>query len=141
MNEAADRPILVIGLGCQRGCPASVLMGLIEVSLLEHRLALTDISALASIDTKSNEPGLRQVAERLRVPLGLFNAEELAGFEAQLSHRSQVAFDHTGCYGVAESAALAMASRLSRAPVSLLIHRRNSSRATFALAGHFRETP
>nr|WP_314579805.1 cobalamin biosynthesis protein [uncultured Pseudomonas sp.] len=141
MNETGNRPTLVIGLGCQRDCPGSVLMGLIEVSLLEHRLSLSDITALASIESKSNEPGLLEVAEQLRLPLGFFSAEELSGFEAHLSHRSQIVFDVTGCYGVAESAALAMASHLSKSPVSLLIPRRTSSRATLALAGHFLENP
>lgn len=136
MSETGNRPIRVIGLGCQRGCPASVLLELIDVCLLEHQLTLSDITALASIDNKSTEPGLLALAEQLGLPLGFFSADELGVFESHLSHRSQTAFDHTGCYGVAESAALAMASRLSGAPASLLIERRNSSRATFALAGH-----
>ncbi|WP_110949780.1 cobalamin biosynthesis protein [Pseudomonas bohemica] len=134
MNEAGCRPTLVIGLGCQRGCPTSVLQGLIEVSLREHRLTLADITALASIDIKSSESGLLELAEYLGLPLGFFSADELAAFEPQLSHRSQIAFDNTGCHGVAESAALAMASRLSGSPAKLVIERRNSSRATFALA-------
>ncbi|SER17711.1 cobalt-precorrin 5A hydrolase [Pseudomonas sp. NFACC02] len=135
MSRPGHRAIRVVGLGCQRGCPASVLLGLIEVCLLERRIALSDITALASIDSKSTEPGLLALAEQLQLPIAFFSADELAVFAPQLSHRSQVAFDHTGCYGVAESAALAMASRLSGAPASLLIERRNCSRATFALAG------
>lgn len=136
MSEPGNRPIRVIGLGCQRGCPASVLLGLIEVCLMEHKLTLNDVTALASIDRKSDEAGLLELAEQLQLPLGFFSAEELAVFEPHLSHRSQIAFDHTGCYGVAESAALAMASRLSGPPVKLVIERRNSFQATFALAGH-----
>jgi cobalt-precorrin 5A hydrolase len=134
MTEAGNRLVLVIGLGCQRGCPASVLSDLIEVCLLERQLALSDISALASIDSKSDEGGLLEVAQRLQLPLGFFSADQLAGFEARLTHRSQIAFDNTGCYGVAESAALAMASRLSGKDSKLLIERRANSRATFALA-------
>ena len=133
-NNGTARPIRVIGLGCQRGCPASVLLGLIEVSLLEHHLALSDITALASIDNKSNEAGLLELAHHLSLPLHLFSAEELRAHEAHLSHRSPIAFDATGCYGVAESAALALASRLGKSPATLLIKRRKSSRATFALA-------
>lgn len=136
MSRPGDRAVWVVGLGCQRGCPASVLLGLIEVCLLEHRIALSDITALASIDSKSTEPGLLALAEQLQLPIAFFSADELAVFEPQLSHRSQVAFDHTGCYGVAESSALAMASRSSGSPVKLLIERRHCSRATFALAGH-----
>jgi cobalt-precorrin 5A hydrolase len=109
-------------------------MGLIEVSLLEQRLSLSDITALASIESKSNESGLLEVAELLRLPLGFFSADELIIFDKQLSHRSQIVFDVTGCYGVAESTALAMASRLTGKNSRLLIQRRASSRATFALA-------
>lgn len=136
MSEPGNRPIRVIGLGCQRGCPASVLLGLIEACLLEHGIALRDITALASIDNKSTEAGLLALAEQLRLPIGFFSADELAVFEPHLSHRSEIAFDHTGCYGVAESSALAMASRLSGSPVKLVIERRKRSQATFALAGH-----
>lgn len=134
MSDAGNRPILVIGLGCQRGCPASVLQGLIEVCLLEHGVSVRDISALASIDSKSNETGLLELAEHMRLPLMFFSADELKIVESQLRHRSPTAFAHTGCHGVAESAALVMASRLSNGSASLLIERRNSSRATFALA-------
>ncbi|MFK3799118.1 MULTISPECIES: cobalamin biosynthesis protein [unclassified Pseudomonas] len=138
MSAGRQRPILVIGLGCQSGCPVSVLMGLIEVTLLEHRLALSDITALASIDSKSNEAGLLELAEQLALPLTFFSAEQLAVFEPRLSHRSQIAFDNTGCYGVAESAALALAAQLGDGAATLMIERRNSSRATFALAGSLR---
>lgn len=136
MSEPGNRRIRVIGLGCQRGCPTSALLGLIEVCLQEHELTLSDVTALASIDSKSTEGGLLALAEQLQLPIGFFSADELTVFEPHLSHRSQIAFDHTGCYGVAESSALAMASWLSGAPASLLIERRNSSQATFALAGH-----
>jgi len=144
MKATGNRQVLVIGLGCQRGCPALVLRGLIEVTLIEHHLALGDITALASIDSKSSEPGLLEVAKQLGLPLHFFSAEQLAAYEYRLSHRSQIAFDNTGCYGVAESAALAMASHLSGPSAKLLIERRKSSRATVALAGstsHCAETP
>lgn len=134
MSDRCERPILVVGLGCQLGCPASVLLGLMEVSLIEQHLRLSDITALASIDHKALEPGMLEVAEQLALPLMFFSAEQLQAFEPQLSHRSTIAFAHTGCYGVAESAALAMASKLGGSPATLLIPRKTSTRATFALA-------
>lgn len=134
MNQTGARPTLVIGLGCQRGCTAAELQNLIDASLNEHHLALADISALASIDIKRAEAGLLELAEHLALPVAFFSAQELAAFEPRLSHRSQIAFANTGCHGVAESAALAMAARLGGLPVKLLIQRRTTSRATFALA-------
>lgn len=126
------RLTLVVGLGCQRGCSAAALLELIQRSLERHDLRLEDISALASIDLKSQEPGLLELAIQLDLPLSFFSAEQLAVHEPQLSHRSNVAFEHTGCYGIAESAALALASQSGKP--ELQITRQKSSQATFALA-------
>jgi len=131
MPEAAG-PTLVIGVGCQRGCSAGELLELIEHSLHGTNLCLSDVSALASIDLKAREPGLLQLAAQLDLPLKCFSATQLAVYETQLSHRSPVAFQHSGCYGVAESAALALATESG--PAQLRITRQKSARATFALA-------
>ena len=128
-------PTLVAGIGCRRGCSAESLLALIESSLKDHRLGVQAITALASIDLKSSEPGLVELAETLGLPLVVFSADELGRFERQLSHRSMAAFEATGCYGVAESAALALASQLLDAPPGLLITRCKTRDATFALAG------
>ena len=124
--------VRVAGLGCQRGCTAQALLQLMTSSLQRQGLAIKDISALASIDLKSREPGLLALAEQLALPLQFFSAQQLAGYESRLSHRSPLAFEHTGCHGVAESAALALASRAGAA--ELLISRQKSPQATFALA-------
>ena len=137
MTEVAPGPILVIGLGCRQGCSAVHLIALIEQSLDKAGLALSAlsaISALASIETKQHEPGLLQVAAQLNFRLEVFSAEQLAPFSSRLSHHSTIAFEHTGCYGVAESAALALAEQLGDGPASVLITRQKSSAATFALA-------
>lgn len=88
------------------------------------------ITALASIDRKRDEPGLLALAQRLNLPLQCFSAERLADYEHRLSHRSTLAFAHTGCYGVAESAALALAEHLSNRHARLLITRQKSAQAT-----------
>ena len=127
-----SRPTLVVGLGCQRGCSAAALLQLIEQSLQDVGVSLQAISALASIDLKRQAPGLLELATELDLPLSFFSAQQLAAHESQLSHRSHIAFEHTGCYGIAESAALALASQSGVA--ELKITRQKSSQATFALA-------
>jgi cobalt-precorrin 5A hydrolase len=122
----------VAGLGCQSGCTADALLHLMTSSLQRHGLTIADLDALASIDLKSREPGLLALAQQLGLPVHFFSAQQLAGHESQLSHRSKIAFEHTGCYGVAESAALALASQTGAA--ELLITRQKSTQATFALA-------
>ncbi|WP_434563503.1 cobalamin biosynthesis protein [Pseudomonas sp. R1-6] len=127
-------PILVVGLGCQRGCSASTLRALLERTLLAHGIALDEIRALASIDRKRDEPGLLELAAQLSLPLTCFSAEQLAGYQAQLSHRSAIAFERTGCHGVAESAALALADQLGVSPARLRVTRQKGPQATLALA-------
>ena len=127
-------PTLAIGLGCHHECPAEVLQALIESALAEHGLALSAVSGLASIDKRRESAGLRQLAERLDLPLVFFSAEALQPFEGQLTRRSALTFAHTGCHGVAESAALALASHLNGTPARLLIPYRKNSQATLALA-------
>lgn len=134
MSDTRAAPTLVVGLGCQRGCPASTLRALLDQALQAQRIDLRSITALASIDLKRDEPGLIELAEQLGLPLTVFSSEQLSAYEARLSHQSQIAFERTGCYGVAESAALALAEALAQAPASLLISRQKYAQATFALA-------
>lgn len=135
MIEISTAPTLVVGLGCQRGCPVSTLRALLDQALQAHKIELHQIKALASIDLKREEPGLIELAEQLALPLQYFSCEQLAVYQPQLSHRSDIAFERTGCYGVAESAALALAEHLAQAPAKLLISRQKYAQATLALAG------
>ncbi|MBW4794136.1 cobalamin biosynthesis protein [Pseudomonas tolaasii] len=125
---------LVVGLGCQRGCDVHTLLALFETALAEGGIECRRVTALASIDRKRDEPGLIALAQRLNLPLECFSAEQLAPYADRLSHKSDVAFAHTGCFGIAESAALALAEQLGNAPARLLITRKNTAQATFALA-------
>jgi cobalt-precorrin 5A hydrolase len=134
MTPISTAPTLVVGLGCQRGCPASTLRALLDQALQAYNIELRAIRALASIDLKRDEPGLLQLAEQLALPLTVFTSAQLAAYEPQLSHRSEIAFERTGCYGVAESAALALAEQLTQNPAKLLITRQKYAQATFALA-------
>jgi cobalt-precorrin 5A hydrolase len=134
MTDANAAPTLVVGLGCQRGCPVSTLRALLDQALEAHQIPLHQIKALASIDLKRDEPALIELAAQLGLQLMFFSSEQLAGYEPQLSHHSQIAFERTGCYGVAESAALALAEQLANAPSKLLIRRQKYAQATLALA-------
>lgn len=126
--------ILAAGLGCQRGCDVHTLLTLLDGALSEAGIERQRLSALASIDRKREEPGLIALAHLLQLPLLCFSAAQLASYEDRLSHKSAAAFAHTGCHGIAESAALALAEQLAGAPARLLISRRKNAKATFALA-------
>ncbi|WP_332763178.1 cobalamin biosynthesis protein [Pseudomonas koreensis] len=135
MSDDRVASTLVVGLGCQRGCPSSTLRALLDQALQANGIELKSIKALASIDLKRDEPGLQELAAQLALPLLYFSSEELAGYQSMLSHQSQIAYERTGCYGVAESAALALAEQLLQAPAKLLISRQKYAQATLALAG------
>lgn len=135
MSDDCAASTLVVGLGCQRGCPTSTLRALLDQALQAHGIELKSIKALASIDLKRDEPSLQELAAQLALPLRYFSSEELAGYQSMLSHQSQIAYERTGCYGVAESAALALAEQLLQAPAKLLISRQKYAQATLALAG------
>ena len=134
MTQAGRVQTLVVGLGCQRGCPVSTLRALLDQALQAHSIELEQISALASIDLKREEPGLVELGVQLGLEVQFFSSEALARYSGQLSHHSDIAFERTGCYGIAESAALALAEQLARTPAKLLISRQKYAQATLALA-------
>jgi len=135
MTDDRAAPTFVVGLGCQRGCPVSTLRAFLDQALQAHRIELEAVKALASIDLKRDEPGLQELASQLALPLLYFSSDELANYQQRLSHHSQIAYERTGCYGVAESADLALAEQLIQAPAKLLISRQKYAQATLALAG------
>ncbi|WP_122209718.1 cobalamin biosynthesis protein [Pseudomonas viridiflava] len=132
--NALPAPVIVAGLGCRRGCPASLLRDLLQQHLGAQGLELADVTALASIDLKSEEPGLLELARHLSVPLVFFNAAQLVYWDLHLTHRSTNVLQHTGCHGVAEGSALALAAQLGDGTATLVIERQKSPHATFALA-------
>ena len=133
MRNAWSEPVFYAGFGCRKGCPVETLEQLLRTTLATHRLCADHLVGLASIDLKFDEPGLQALAERLGIPLVVFPATELQPFEPQPSHRSPVAYAYSGCWGVAESAALALAAR-SLGTSRLLVTRQVLGQATLALA-------
>ncbi|ARU56808.1 MAG: cobalamin biosynthesis protein [Pseudomonadales bacterium] len=115
LTTAADylRPVYVAGMGCERSCPQSVLMGLLEETLALEGLEMNQLSAIASIDIKSDEVGLYTLAEALSLPFLTYPATALRKVEHLLSMKSEIVFREVGCYGVAEAAALIGAKCIS----------------------------
>ena len=130
MRHLPAQPALYAGFGCRRGCPVETLAVLLRQTLTRNALPLSALRAIASIEPKAREPGLLALAERLGLPYICFDAAHLLVFEPQLSQRSPTAYAQTGCWGVAESAALALAGDHGR----LHVPRQVLGSATLALA-------
>ena len=125
---------LYAGLGCRRGAPASELAGLLRDVMQSRNLPFAVLAGLSSIDLKRREPGLLQLADELGLPLHFFSAVHLASYAPRLSHRSAIAFQHSGCYGVAESCALALAEQIGGSQAALRVERIVRDDMTLALA-------
>lgn len=67
----------VLGIGCRKGKSAAEMLAVLRRAEQKQLLAVTDIAAIASIDRKKEEPGLLELAQRLRRPFCVFSREEL----------------------------------------------------------------
>jgi cobalt-precorrin 5A hydrolase/precorrin-3B C17-methyltransferase len=123
-------PVLALGIGCERGCSTEEIADLARSTLAEAGLAAGAVAAVVSVELKLAEPAIHALAEELRVPARFFPASRLLVETPRLSERSPAAFRATGCWGVAEGAALAAAGPDG----VLLVPKRKSRRATCAIA-------
>jgi cobalt-precorrin 5A hydrolase/precorrin-3B C17-methyltransferase len=123
-------PILALGVGCERSCSAEELAHLARSALSEAGFARGAVAAIVSIELKLGELGIHALATELGVPARFFAAPDLLAETPRLSERSEAVFRATGCWGVAEGAALAAVGRDG----VLVVPKRKSRRATCAIA-------
>lgn len=67
----------VLGVGCKKGKSVEELADWLEKTEHDGILKREHIAAIASIDVKRGEPGLLELAQRLRRPFYVFSGEEL----------------------------------------------------------------
>jgi cobalt-precorrin 5A hydrolase/precorrin-3B C17-methyltransferase len=121
---------LTLGIGCERGAPAQEAIALAEDALYGGGWSPLALAGIASIDLKADEPAVHAVAAHFGVPAKFFAAGELETLTPRLLNPSEAVFAETGCHGVAEGAALALAG-----PDGLLVApKRKSKRCTAAMA-------
>ncbi|WP_405642576.1 precorrin-3B C(17)-methyltransferase [Streptomyces sp. NBC_00019] len=114
--EATERevvlrpPSLVVGVGASKGAPVDEVLGLVEGVLRGAGLSAASVAELATVDAKSEEPGIVRAAQRLGVPLVTYSAEELASVE--VPNPSDAPLAAVGTPSVAEAAALVRGGEL-----------------------------
>lgn len=121
-------PALVLGIGCSRGASEQEITELVETTLATHGLSPLAVAAVASLDRKADEPGLRALVQRWRWPLVTFSAAELAAVAGEWS-TSEIVRRAVGVGGVAEPAALRGAG-VER----LLVRKVKTAHVTLAIA-------
>lgn len=97
-------PSLVVGVGASRGAPVEEVLALVGDTLREAGLSVRSVAGLATVDAKSEEPGIVGAAGRLGVPLVTYTAEELAA--VTVPNPSDAPLAAVGTPSVAEAAAL-----------------------------------
>ncbi|MET7743877.1 precorrin-3B C(17)-methyltransferase [Streptomyces sp. NPDC005385] len=113
-------PSLVVGVGASRGAPVDEVLGLVEQALADAGLCVRSVAELATVDAKSQEPGILGAAARLGVPVVTRTAGELAA--VTVPNPSDAPLAAVGTPSVAEAAALAGGGEL-------LVPKRKSVRA------------
>lgn len=98
-----SRPI-AIGLGCDRGTPATTIARCIDEALAQAQATLADVQAVASIDLKADEIGLAEVAGANGWLIRFYPAAELA--VVAVPNPSETVRKYTGTPSVSEAAAL-----------------------------------
>lgn len=95
----------VIGIGCRKGKKAEKIEAFISASMAAAGISQEQIAALASIDRKSEEEGLRSWSRKNRLPFLTFSAQQLARTEGDFNASSFV-MTQVGVDNVCERAAI-----------------------------------
>jgi len=131
MNDAVLilRPAtLTVGLGCNRHTKASEILDLFKTILKQEQLAITSVFQLASIDLKSNEPGMREASRKLNIPLHFYDSDTLKAVK-NIQNPSEIVRQHIGVNSVCEAAAI-----LSASQGKLIIPKQKNKNVTLAVA-------
>ncbi len=95
---------IALGLGCDRGTPATTIARCIDEALALANARLADVQAVASIDLKADEIGLAEVAGANGWVIRFYAAAELA--LVAVPNPSETVRKYTGTPSVSEAAAL-----------------------------------
>jgi cobalamin biosynthesis protein CbiG len=95
---------LILGLGCRRGVSAEQIEAAVR-DALGSTLSFDAIGAVATVDTKADEPGLLAFCAQHALPLRTFTRDEIAALGVA-THASAIVREHMGVDGVCEPCAL-----------------------------------
>jgi cobalt-precorrin 5A hydrolase len=113
--------MMVAGVGCRRGAPASAIEAAIRAALARAQVEPTALDAIATMAAKRGESGIAAAAAKLGRPVVLVAHAALTAAGARAGTRSERVRALTGVPSVAEAAALAAAGPWSRLIVTRLV--------------------
>lgn len=127
MRLVIHPPVLIAGVGCNRGAESEEILDLMSRVFREHALALASIQCLVTIEDKREEEGLLKAAYQLGVPVVFVESSKLRNVAAP--HPSATVMRHMGVSSVCEAAAL-----FKSGAKRLLIPKIKSRNVTLAVA-------
>lgn len=95
----------VAGIGCRRGTTAAAIETAVGAAMDKLNLNVASIKKICSIDIKADEQGLLEYAERKRLPLCFYSAEQLGAVPGEFSG-SEYVQQITGVDNVCERSAV-----------------------------------
>ncbi len=122
--------MIVAGVGCRRGAPASDIEAAIRAALARANVSADALDAVATMASKSAEAGIRAAAKKLGVAFVPVSDAEIKAAGDRTETRSARVLALIGVPAVAEAAALAAAGPAAR----LISPRLAIGAATCALA-------
>ncbi|WP_413283514.1 cobalamin biosynthesis protein [Vibrio sp. MA40-2] len=96
---------LVLGIGCDRNTPLSVLEAGLKAFMQQHNLAIDSVCAVSSIDLKKDEQAIIALSAQKQWPFVTYSPEQLDGL-AGIQNPSDYVKKVTGSCSVSEAAAL-----------------------------------
>ncbi len=121
-------PVLSVGIGCNRNTKASEIIDFLKFVMRDENLSYKSVFSLASIDIKSDEAGLLDMAEKLKIPLQFFNKEELNNVK-NIQNPSEMVQKKIGVNSVCEASAILAAKK-----GKLIVPKKKSKNVTIAIA-------
>jgi len=95
---------LIAGIGCNRNTSANEIREFLVNKMAQFALSVNSLHCIATIDIKSDEAGLLEVARSLHVPIRFFTREELSRIDSP--NPSKIVNQHIGVPSVCEAAAV-----------------------------------
>ena len=121
---------VTIGVGCERNCSPAEVIDHVNYLLKREGISKKSVAGIFSIDLKADEPAVHEVAKTLGVSARFYDASKLSQETDRLSVKSEIVFKETGCYGVAEAAALLPTGSRGK----LILPKEKTKRSTCAMA-------
>ena len=118
-----------VGIGCRKGKSFEDIRAFAEKVLKESGIDTADIGAVATIDIKADEKGIRALSEYWKVPLITYEASVLARARGEFAS-SDFVIETVGVDNVSERAAVLAAGSGSK----LVIHKNAANGITIAAA-------